>query len=264
MLLQQEGSKAKLREFAEEQCDIICQMTDKSLQYFHEKLEDNIVDMVQDYKGTDFKEYVEVRVTKQVSKEITNWLGVYTPRIDLLLRKLNQELSLGLSRQFKREIKLTSHAVGEVVNGSSISLETADLSNTDIIAGSLAAAGGLALTLIAGSVFMPFVSFAAMPLIRRKMLDSKLEAAKAELIPEVRNGLIQAMTKLQQDLHKSIRQGCDSAAANAEYSYEMLLNDIRRSVAEQREENKAKGVTLVSDTNRLRQYIHDLQQLAVE
>ena len=264
MLLQQEGSKAKLREFAEEQCDIICQMTDKSLQYFHEKLEDNIVDMVQDYKGTDFKEYVEVRVTKQVSKEITNWLGVYTPRIDLLLRKLNQELSLGLSRQFKREIKLTSHAVGEVVNGSSISLETADLSNTDIIAGSLAAAGGLALTLIAGSVFMPFVSFAAMPLIRRKMLDSKLEAAKAELIPEVRNGLIQAMTKLQQDLHKSIRQGCDSAAANAEYSYEMLLNDIRRSVAEQREENKTKGVTLVSDTNRLRQYIHDLQQLAVE
>jgi small GTP-binding protein len=221
-------------EYVEKSRQKILAMTVKSLQYFHSHLEDDVMTMVTDYRGTDFKEFVETRLLKRIQKEIDNWLGLYGPHIDQLVQKLGHELAAGLSRHFKEKIQLDT-INRSVVQGETYGIQVAanDISYTDVQAGAIAAAGGIGLTLLAGSALMPFVSFAAMPLIRKKLLDQRLGAAKEVLLPELHNQLIQCMVTLQEDLHRKIGEQCSNVEKNVSYAYEQLLMKYQERLQQQ-------------------------------
>ena len=56
-------------------------MVDKSLHYFYNRLEENVVDNIALYKGLDFKEYVEQRISRTLQREMEGWVAAYSPHI---------------------------------------------------------------------------------------------------------------------------------------------------------------------------------------
>ena len=249
-----------ISEYVEDSRKKIIAMTDKSLQYFHSRLEDDVVSMVEDYRGSDFKEFVESRVVKRVHKEIDNWQGIYGPRIDQLVQKMGSELTNGLSRHFNEKVQLDTINKSVVHGeGCGIQVEVDDLSYTDAQAGAIAATGGIVLTLIAGSTFMPFVSFAAMPLIRKKLLEQKLGAAKEALLPELQNQLIQCMVTFQESLHQKIDEQCNNVEKNVSYAYKQLLITYQDKVQAQIEFYNTDGSRLLQEISSIEEDLADLE-----
>ena len=92
--------------YLEQQEQQILQMLDKSLKYFHERLTDEAVAQVDAYRGADFKEFVDVRLKRQIQREIENWLALYGPRLEHMIQQLAQSISQGLARRFTKQVNL--------------------------------------------------------------------------------------------------------------------------------------------------------------
>lgn len=260
LLLTHKRNGQHIGDYVDKAREKIIVMTDKSLQYFHSHLEDNVITMVTDYRGTDFKEFVENRLLKRIQKEIDNWMGLYGPHIDQLLQKLGQEVINGISRYFKEKIQLDM-INRSVIRGENygIQLTANDISYTDVQAGAIAAAGGIGLTFLAGSALMPFVSFAAMPLIRKKLLEQRLEAAKEVLLPELQNQLIHCMLTLQQDFQRKICEQCSKLEKNIIYSYEQLLVQYQERLQHQIDLHDIDNSRLQQEINLIDKDLTDLR-----
>ncbi len=162
MLAEQVQNKQKIADFVQEEEKTLVAMADKSLRYFYKRLEDRIVEDVQFYKGLDFKEYVEQRVSKAVGREMENWLMSYAPNIDVLLRAVEKEVARGISYRFNQKVALSANLGGKVGGGGyAIDITAVDVSNSTIKAGAITAGGAGLLMLVGGPVLMPFISMAA-------------------------------------------------------------------------------------------------------
>ena len=93
------------------------------------------------------------------------------------------------------------------------------ISGTDIAAGAIAAAGGVGLMLLVGGAFIPFVSFAAMPLLRRRMLDSRLAAAKEDVLPALHETMEHCLAQMQAQFANYIRERAEAITQSAAASY---------------------------------------------
>ena len=91
MIKEKESNKKNINGYINQSKQKIYNMTKKSLRYFQTKIEEDIVDMIDTYKSDDFKDFIEKNITKRIKKNIEGWLGLYTPRIDILLKQIEQE-----------------------------------------------------------------------------------------------------------------------------------------------------------------------------
>ena len=81
LLNQYESSKGNIAEYVNNEKKNIRAMVDKSLHYFYNRLEENVVDNIALYKGLDFKEYVEQRISRTLQREMEGWVAAYSPHI---------------------------------------------------------------------------------------------------------------------------------------------------------------------------------------
>lgn len=226
-----EGHKKSIAGYTEEAKEQIIAMTDKSLAHFHERLEGDIADMLAVYQGQGFKEYVEITVTKRIRNNYENWLAMYSAHIDALLKKLELELSQGLSYHFKQQIRVQSDVGSEIANdGFVVSVEAEDISGVNVEAGAKAAAIGIGLFAIAGGGLLPIISLAALPFMREKMLKERLAAAKEAARPELLSQIAKYTKKLQADVHDYIESRCNVIVQNTEFAYEKVLADVRERI----------------------------------
>lgn len=238
-LIASRGEAMHIEEYAAQTEQHILQMTEKSLKFFYDKLHEEVVELVMEYGGQDFKMFVERRLQRNVQREIDNWIAMYSPRIEQLISKMKIELAQGLSRYFNQQVNAGKVSGQMGLAGSyGIRLESMDISNTDVKAGALAALGGIGLTLMAGSALMPFVSFAAMPLIRRQMLEHDLEKARAVLIPDLEEQLIGCFVQLLADVQARIHELVGCAMAEVMECYRMLLEEQRMRLDDEIERKK--------------------------
>lgn len=228
------ASRQELEKYVDKEIENIKAMTDKSLKYFYEHIQDDITGMVMDYNGADFKSFVEGRVVKNFQRDLEAWVGGYAGYIDQLIAKLEHSLTEGLCRRFNT--KLNSRVqCGSVAfdYNTGVAVTVQDLSYTDVQAGAISAVGGIGLTLIAGGALMPFVSFAAMPLIRRKLLEQRLTAAKKEVVPLLQDSMVRSMVAFREELHSRITANCQAVAQNAVTNFEILLSGYNEKIQHQ-------------------------------
>lgn len=238
----------------------ILQMLDKSLKYFNDRLTDEAVAQVDAYKGADFKEFVDVRLKRQIQREIENWLALYGPRLEHMIQQLAQSVSQGLARRFTKQVKLHALPRGWVrPKDYHLQLEAQDISNTDVAAGAIAAAGGIGLTLAVGGALMPFISFAAMPLLRRQMLEHRLTTAKDELLPELQQQITACMLELLQDLHERVSALCSQTATQVRDAYDNLLYSYQQEINAQIELRQQDELAV---SNRLQEWIQRMGELS--
>lgn len=233
------NGQERVHDYMEKEQRAILDMTDKSMKHFYQRLEEDILDMVESYRGEDFKDFIEMRVIKRVQREINNWIGMYGPRILQLIRKVEIQISQELSRTFEQQVMIESRQSPIIQTGNAVmDINARDISGTEFQAGAIAAAGGVGLTLMAGSMFMPFISFAAMPLIRKSLLKRNLIMAKEEVKGQISEQLVRCMYQFQQDVHEEIRKRCTVSVKNLSSAYELLLSEYRDRIdTEIREKN---------------------------
>lgn len=261
MFTEQVGNKQRIAAFVEEEKKNIVAMTDKSLRFFYKRLEDKIIEDVQFYKGLDFKDFVEQRISKSIQRELENWLMSYAPNIDVLLRTVEKEVARGISYRFNQKIALNANLNGQVRSaGCGINISALDVSNATVQAGAIAAGGAGLLMLIGGPVLMPFISMAAFPLLQRKFLEDKLATAKEQVIPSIQEQLAACILRIQQELHKYIEEQCTTIVKNSEYAYDTVLENLRVSIDAELQEKKNLSNDLGADIAKLTTEIDTIRQ----
>ena len=259
-LIASRGEAPHIEEYAAQTEQHILQMTEKSLKFFYDKLHEEVGELVMEYGGQDFKMFVERRLQRNVQREIDNWIAMYSPRIEQLISKMKIELAQGLARYFNQQVNAGKVSGQMGLAGSyGIRLESMDISNTDVKAGALAALGGIGLTLMAGSALMPFVSFAAMPLIRRQMLEHDLEKARAVLIPDLEEQLIGCFVQLLADVQVRIHELVGCAMAEVMECYRMLLEEQRMRLDDEIERKKHDERVVQQKQMELEEQLQNLQ-----
>ena len=244
-------------------------MTDKSLRFFYKRLEERIIDDVQFYKGLDFKDYVEQRVSKAIQRELENWLMSYAPNIDVLLRTVEKEIARGISYRFNQKIALNANFGNKPgVGGYGVSVTALDVSNATVKAGALTAGGAGLLMLIGGPVLMPFISMAAFPFLQRRFLEDQLATAKEQVIPSIQEQLSDCVFRMQQELHKYIDEKSTTIIKNSEYAYDTVLEDLRARIDAEIDEKKhlsndlgGEIAKLSAEINSINKTLHALQEV---
>ena len=230
LLKNEEVRKKNIAVFVVRETQNIIAMADKSLAFFQRRLTESVTDNVNFYKGADFKEYVESRISRMVQREMENWVASYSPHIDQLLRLMEQEISRGLTYHFNQSIQVQATG-GELKTGAlffDVSVE--DISNINIKAGAMAAGGAGLMLLLGTPVLLPFISMAAFPFLQKSMLESRLVQVKDEVIPAITTQIDIGVANLKKEIHQHIRRQSENIISNAEYAYEKILNDIQQRI----------------------------------
>ncbi len=234
MLKEHQHNKKNIEVYVSRRKEEINVMVAKSLQYFNGRLNENIMDMVKDYRGADFKIFMENKITKRIQKQLEAWVGMYTSHINNLLQSLENELSYGLSYYFQQRIKVAADLGQDVrISKAELSINAMDISNASVQAGIVAAAGGIALMATVGGLVMPVIGFAAAPFLKDYFLDKKLAEAKKAAIPEVDVQLAKAIQQLQIEVFKYIDNRISGIQQNTEYAYEQILLDLKKKYQQQ-------------------------------
>ena len=262
MLSQREGNKKNIATYVDSSKQNMFAIVDKSLKYFHGKLDEDILDKVKLYQGPDFKEFIEGSITKQIQKNLESWIGLYSPHIDTLIKQLENELAQGISIYFKQRIRIYTHSGTEIkVNKFIIGIEAEDISSVQIKAGAVAAVGGIGLLALIGGTVMPLVGFAALPYLRNHMMKKKLAEVKQQIEPEIKMQIVKAMMQLQAEIHKYIDDRCKMICTDTEYAYEQVLLNLKQKAAEQLDEKKLEGEQIQSDIVELDDALAEVKQL---
>jgi len=257
MLQEQTNDKALISEYVESEKQNIKSMINKSLRFFHNRLEESIVENIELYKGMDFKEYVERRISRMMQREMETWIANYSPQIEHLLVTLERELSRGLSYRFNQKVKIETEKNNDLQNLVIYNFDLAadDVSNTNIRAGAIAAGGAGLMMLIGTPILMPFISMAAFPFLQRQMLETKLREAKGKIIPNVQEQLASSILKLQDKLYSYIDLRTQAIAANYESGFELLLHNMKNQIEIEISEKEQSGENLMQDVNVLSKQI---------
>ena len=236
----------------------IFMITDKSLSHFQKILWEEISDSVNRYKGVDFKEFIEHDITKSLRKNFEGWLPTYLPSIDQMLFMLERELALGLSRRFNQSVRLTAKKSDLTRDEINLSLQAEDLSNISFQVGAIAAVGSVGILAFFGSSVFPFLSLAAIPLLREQMLKQRLASAKAQVLPEIENQIAKLMHRLQGKLHEYIENRCNKIVQNTEYAYETILTEIHLKIQEEINAKKSEEIIIEQEVKILTSQIEEV------
>lgn len=262
MIAEQADDKKLIAEYVDKEKKNIKAMVNKSLRFFHRHLEENVVESIEMYKGMDFKEYVERRVSRLMQREMETWVANYSPQVELLLKNLEKELSRGLSYRFKQKVKIEATVNDNLQNISAYRFDVVadDVSKTNLKAGAIAAGGAGLMMLIGTPILMPFISMAAFPFLQRRMLENKLLEAKEKIIPDVQEQLANSVLKLQESLYSYIDTRGKAIAENTESGFEMLLENMRQQIEDQIAEKEKAGQNLRDDIDVLSRRIGELKE----
>ncbi len=262
MIAEQADDKKLIAEYVDKEKKNIKAMVNKSLRFFHRHLEENVVESIEMYKGMDFKEYVERRVSRLMQREMETWVANYSPQVELLLKNLEKELSRGLSYRFKQRIKIEAAVNDDLQNIGAYRFDVVadDVSQTNLKAGAIAAGGAGLMMLIGTPILMPFISMAAFPFLQRRMLENKLMEAKEKIIPDVQEQLANSVLKLQESLYSYVDTRSKAIAENTESGFEMLLENMRQQIEDQIAEKEKAGQNLRDDIDVLSRRIGELKE----
>ena len=264
LITEQTNNEIKIDNYTTETKKKIFAMTDKSIRYFHQKLEEEICETIENYSHENFKEFVEGNITKSVKKNFETWIMLYAPAIEKMLLMLETELSRGLSYHFKQKIKISTQAGKFNLGDFSITFFAEDVSNVSLKAGAVAAAGSIGLMAIAGAGILPLVGFVAAPYLKKKFLQERLAQAKISLIPEVKNTLSDSIFKMQEQIHDYIDNRCDTIVKNTKFAYKKILNDTRSILQKEIDDKKSANFNAQKATEKIQNDIDEINSFRVK
>lgn len=229
----------KINDYTETAKKRICSMTDKSINYFHEKLKEHIIETIKKYKSQHFKKFIEQDVTREIRKNIESWIGHYAPHIDELLFSMERELAKGLSQHFNQQVQLQA-ATGSKLQTMLpvLNIKAKDISNTGLHSGALTAVSAVGVAAFLTPLLLPLVGFFGHSVIFERLLEDRLDKAKAAAIPQIENQLAKITEELLKHVHEYIDQRISIIKKITVEAYEIILTDIQKRIQKQIDDKK--------------------------
>jgi len=220
MIREEERRKEALGEYVRKQEYEMLAIVRKSVNYFGEHLRNDLKEMVEDFKGADFSQFIEKQIPRMIKRSINRWTEQNLGGISKMLQMMENELALGLSKHFNTAFANFNVDIGLIdidnTNLYAFNIKAEDISSTPIKAGLIAASTAGVIALIAGPIVLPFVGFAGYPYIAKKMVEGKLAGAKAKLLPELNIAI--------DNVVESFSSGLDSIVLNKTYEIKYGCN----------------------------------------
>lgn len=260
-------SKGNVRErvslYVDSMRTAILGMAQKSIKCFQEKLITNVHEDVDSFKGTELDEFVNKTLARYIKREYETWITAYTPQVQILLKKLQEEIALGLMESFENTVNLDTY-VNEFQTQKT---EVASFSVDDIgVVDKKSLVAGLGIAGVVGVVLAgtPLVLMGAMAgyslrdKIKERLLKSKLDSAKADILPQLDATIIEGVNKIFDELTAYIDQQCHSIEFAANESYEELLQAYREKIACQIQANGAQSNQTKQELDSLKKWYNEL------
>lgn len=255
MLKQERNRKEKITIFIANEREKIQAMIRKSVTHFHVKLKDEVLTSIENYKGIDFKDFVEKQLTTVIKKNMSRWVDTYYIYIDSFFEKLEKELATGLATYFNTRINISNQGNRGLPEREHsnyiINIEAEDISNVTTTAGLISAGTAGIMTLIGGPIVLPFVSMAAFPFLQKKMLEGRLKEAKIAIKPEVNAALDRCIANLHMEIEKDVIARIESITKTTEETYNSLFTKVASQIQVEVERRESKMSDIHSDVNLL-------------
>jgi GTPase Era involved in 16S rRNA processing len=252
----QSAWEVQIQNYLYEQEDDIKFMTYKSLNYFGEKLKEDIKAKVELFQGADIKNLVESQIPVSIKSQFKNWVDQYGEYIQSLLMKLHNEVEKGLSSSFNQRIQMNHSRQNQLSYETDIPVLNMSSGNANVKAGLIMGGVSTVAILLGGPFFIPLVGMAGMPFLSQKVAEKQLQNLKPELLIAVDGQINVLLEELHRNLdtfiHNQINVIKNDALDNfnrAIQSYEHLLNE---------EMNKKQD-----ETNKVVTYQKELKELSI-
>ena len=108
---------------------------------------------------------------------------------------------------------------------------------------------------------MPFIGFAALPLLRENMLRERLAKAKNDAVPQLMSEISKGIMKLQQEVHQYIDKRCDIICQNTECAYDQVLSGVKDDIDRQIQSRSKTEMEVQNDIKDLLEKKELLQRL---
>lgn len=235
--------KEKISLYVDSMRTVILGMTQKSIKCFQNKLITNVHEDVDSFKGTELNEYVNKTLARYIKREYENWIAAYTPQVQILLKKLLDEIEIGLMESFEETVHLNTYVNEFQVNDTNIAdLQIGDMDSLykkNIMA-------GLGILSIVGLVVAstPFTLVGSMvgnelrDKFKNRLFKGKLESVKKELLPQLEATIIEGINKIFEDLESYIVQQCQDIEVSSNEAYETLLEAYQKKTQHQLKVNE--------------------------
>ena len=230
--------KEKISLYVDSMRTVILGMTQKYIKCFQNKLITNVHEDVDSFKGTELNEYVNKTLARYIKREYENWIATYTPQVQILLKKLLDEIEIGLMESFEETVHLNTYVNEFQVNDTNIAdLQIGDMDSLykkNIMArlGILSIVG----LVVASTPFTLVGSMVGNELgdkFKNRLFKGKLESVKKELLPQLEAAIIEGINKIFEDLESYIVQQCQDIEVSSNEAYETLLEAYQEKTQHQ-------------------------------
>ncbi|WP_061809005.1 dynamin family protein [Rossellomorea vietnamensis] len=252
------SKKGRMENYIREKEREILLIARKSVRHFEETLLDETFEDISAFHQGDFKGYIEKTVPLNVKRKVQNWVNSYSPNIEYLFEKLENEVSSGMGRLFNQHSEmLNSHFSSfRFQHSKDFVLSNKKVSSNAYFESGLLAGGAAALFLASGAfILLPIISLVGAPFINKLLSDRKLEKAKQAVLPEVDKSIRSTIEKLETGLEEYVHERIQSILNNSQNIFEQTVASYQRELKIELENRKQKLADTTEHPNQLLELI---------
>ena len=119
-----------------------------------------------------------------------------------------------------------------------LNIKAKDISNTGLHSGALTAVVAVGVAAFLTPLLLPLVGFFGHSVVFEKLLEDKLDKAKAAAIPQIENQLAKITEELLKHVHEYIDQRISIIKKITVEAYEIILTDIQKRIQKQIDDKK--------------------------
>ena len=170
-----------------------------------------------------------------------------------------------MSYYFNQRIRLYTQSGLELHTSKiTLSIEANDISDINWKSGMVAAASSISIMALVGNAILPLIGFAALPFLRKKMLNKRLNEAKEQVIPEIKMQITKIIIQLNNEINKYIDNQCEMICTNTEYAYNQILINMKQDVYKQLEEKRKIGEQIQIEFKQIESMLEDIKRIKEE
>lgn len=237
-----------LKQYLQQRQTEISEMTQKSVDYLFRELSGRVRDTIELYEGPKLDSYVEKQVPYMVKSQVRAWVNQYLPKVDILLLKLQREVSRGLSKLCQQQLDVFptrySDSEGLQIGDVEFSLSHQTM-DPALKTGLLVGGAAVLVTLLSGGLLVPVLSMAGLPFLNKKMAEKKLEETKQAILPQVDDEIRRVTDELGQSMVQMIADEIAHMKKRALLQLEEYVRSYERSLEteiQQRQTTPHQGV----------------------
>lgn len=253
-----------LKAYKEERVIEFKQMAKLSIKTFFNDLEEEILERIDVYSGTQTQTFFEKEIPNLMKRKMKMWIERYTPHIHELISKLEVALADILGELFKEKASIkTMRSHYQVATAKEVSLQTEKQSDPLLTSGLLVGGASTLLLFLGGPIFLPILGMVGLPYLQKKMQKNQLENVKPQMKSDISEKLVQVRFQFVDEVCEYIEKSSNQVFEQSLLYFNDRISEQERAVREQLEKNKNQSSENDQEINVISKLLNEQKLLTV-